>query len=132
MSYRLLSVALLFTALSVSPLVAETGADKTANTANGSVSGSVKDSAGAALAGAQIVLQPSGATVVSDAQGRYSLPNIQPGSYTITISYIGFKNQVQTVTVSAGQPTPFDVTLSVGSANQQVEVMANLEGDAAA
>lgn len=132
MSYRLLSVALLFTALSVSPLAAETVADKTANAATGSVSGIVKDSAGAALAGAQIVLQPSRATVVSDAQGRYSLPNLQPGSYTITISYIGFKNQVQTITVSAGQPTPLDVTLSVGSANQQVEVMGNLEGDAAA
>ena len=37
-----------------------------------------------------------------------------------------------TVSVSAGQTTPLNATLTVGSANQQVVVNANLVGDAAA
>jgi hypothetical protein len=107
-------------------------ADKTPAGSSGSISGTVKDAAGAVLAGAQVVLQPTATTVVSDAQGRYLITNLNPGSYTVTISYVGFTTTTSTVTVTAGQVTPQDVVLNVASANQRVEVTANLEGDAAA
>lgn len=97
----------------------------------GGISGTVKDPAGAVLSGAQIVLQPAAITVVSDAQGRYLIPNLNPGSYTMTVSYVGFTTSRITVGVTAGRNTPLDIVLTVGSANQQVEVTANLEGDAA-
>lgn len=132
MSRKLFILQFFFAFLLVSPAIAESVADKSSVATNGSVSGTVKDTAGAVLRGAQVVLQPSTATAVSDAQGRYSLSNIKAGTYTVTVSYIGFTTSVQTITVTGGQPTPLDVTLSVSAANQQVEVMANLEGDAAA
>lgn len=97
----------------------------------GGISGTVKDPAGAVLPGAQIVLQPVAVTVVSDAQGRYLIPDLNPGSYTMTVSYVGFATSTSAVAVTAGQNTPLDIVLTVGSANQQVEVSANLQGDAA-
>ncbi|MGA2252060.1 TonB-dependent receptor [Terracidiphilus sp.] len=113
-------------------IAAATEADKAPATSNGSISGAVKDAAGAVLQGAQLVLQPTAVTVTSDAQGSYTIRNIKPGTYTVTISYVGFATSVQTITVAAGQTTPLDVTLAISSTSQQVEVSATVEGDAAA
>jgi TonB-dependent receptor len=99
---------------------------------NGSVHGSVKDAAGAVLQGAQVALQPSATTVATDAQGNFSIPDVKPGTYTVTTSYVGFTSSSTTVVVAAGQQTPVDVTLLVSSSNQQVIVNANLVGDAVA
>jgi iron complex outermembrane receptor protein len=69
----------------------------------GSVSGTVKDAAGAVLQGAQVVLQPTATSVASDAQGNFVIPNIAPGTYTVTVSYVGFDNSVATIVVTSGQ-----------------------------
>ena len=90
MSLKVLIQPFFFAALFVPPMTAESVADKSSVAVNGSINGTVKDTAGAVLQGAQIVLQPSGATVISDAQGRYFLSNIKAGTYSVTISYIGF------------------------------------------
>ena len=132
MRAKALILLLLLVLLPVRFANATTTADRGPSISSGSISGIVKDTAGAVLSGAQVVLQPAATTVASDAQGRYLITNLTPGNYTVTISYVGFTTSVSTVTVTAGQTTPFDVTLKVGSANQEVEVTANLEGDAAA
>jgi len=77
------------------------------------------------------VLDPTAAAGRSGAQGDYLIQNVKPGAYTVTISYVGFTNSVSTVVVKAGQATPLDATLAIASTNQQVVVMAELEGDAA-
>jgi TonB-dependent receptor len=101
-------------------------------TQNGSINGTVKDASGAVLPGAQIVLQPTGTTVASNAQGEFRIQNIKPGQYTVTISDVGFANSVSTVTVTAGQTALLNGTMSVASANEQVVVMGSLQGDVAA
>ncbi len=70
--------------------------------------------------------------MASDAQGDFVIPNLVPGTYTVTISYVGFNNSVSTVEVKAGQTTPLNATMTIGSSNQQVLVNANLVGDALA
>lgn len=100
--------------------------------ANGSVSGSVKDITGAALAGAQIVLQPGAATAATNAQGGFYIPNVPPGNYTVTISDVGFANAVSTIVVKAGQNTLAGTTMKVASTSQQVIVTASADGDVAA
>jgi TonB-dependent receptor len=132
MRVKALILPLLLALLSISSANADSVVDKSSADGNGSISGTVKDIAGAVLSGAQVVLQPGATIVVSDTQGRYLVTNLNPGSYTLTISYVGFTTSVSTVAVTAGKATPFDVTLNVGSNSQQVEVTANLEGDAAA
>ena len=131
--FRKVFLLTLFLAFSCFPSIAsESTADKGVGGADGSVAGTVKDTAGAVLQGAQIVLQPTSVTVTSDTRGAYLIPNLKPGSYTVTISYIGFTAQTSPVTVIAGQATLLDATLTVSSTSQQVEVTADLEGDAAA
>jgi TonB-dependent receptor len=127
---KAIRIPLLLLAMLLLPFTA--GAAAGDKGANGSVSGTVKDIAGAVLQGAQITLQPTAVTVASDAQGDFLIPNIKPGTYTLTISYVGFNSSVTTIVVNAGQATPVNATMTVSSANQQVLVNANLVGDAAA
>jgi hypothetical protein len=101
-------------------------------TSNGSVSGTVKDSSGAVLPGAQIVLQPGSTTAASNAQGDFWIQNVTPGTYTVTVSDVGFANSVSTIDVHAGENTLAVVTMKLNSTNEQVIVTANLEGDVAA
>jgi TonB-dependent receptor len=116
--------------------LAETSADKavTAATAvaTGNITGTIKDPSGALVPGARIVLTPGSATAATDAQGSFSIRDLTPGTYTATISYVGFGNSVSTVVVVSGQTATLNVSLSVGGNTQQVEVNANLTGDAAA
>jgi len=98
----------------------------------GSVSGTVKDSSGAVLPSAQILLQPGSTTVASNAQGDFRIPNVTPGSYTVTVSVVGFANSIATILVHAGENTLANVTMNMSSTNQQVVVTANLDGDLAA
>ena len=84
------------------------------------------------LPGAQIVLQPGSTTVASNAQGDFRIQDVKPGTYTVTVSVVGFANSVSTIVVHAGENTLANVTMNVSSTNQQVVVTANLQGDVAA
>jgi TonB-dependent receptor len=107
-------------------------AEKNSAEANGGVIGTVKDASGAVLQGARIDLEPATRIVSSDAQGNFVIPNVKPGPYTVTVSYVGFTTFYTSIAVTAGKSTLLDATLSVGSTNQQVIVSATLEGDVAA
>jgi TonB-dependent receptor len=131
----LLSVLPKTSAASFAPENATTGgstSDKNAAESSGSVNGTVRDSSGAVLQGARVELEPAATIVSSDAQGNFIIQNVKPGTYTLTISYVGFTTFSKSIVVSAGKMTPLEATLTVGSANQQVVVSANLEGDVAA
>jgi TonB-dependent receptor len=127
---KVIRIALLLLAIPLLPSLAGAATGTLNN--NGSVSGTVKDTVGAVLQGARITLQPAGTTVASDAQGDFLISDIKPGTYSLTISYVGFDNSVATIVVNAGRTTPVNATMTVASSNQQIEVTANLVGDAAA
>lgn len=114
------------------PANGQTPGGASASTATGSVSGTVTDKTGAVLPGAQIVLKPVATVAATNAQGDFAIQNLKPGTYTATISAVGFANYVSPVVVTGGQNTVLNATMSIGSASQQVTVNANLEGDAAA
>ena len=90
----------------------------------GTITGYVTDSSGGALIGAQISVQPKGVTVVSDAQGQFFVNDLEPGSYTVTVSYVGFTPVTKTVVVTAGQSANANAKLEVESQNLQVLVTA--------
>ncbi len=114
--------------------VAMTAAESatTDSLANGSIGGTITDTAGAVLKGAQIVLEPTGTSAVSKDHGDFSISGVKPGSYTVTVTYIGFKTFTSTVVVVSGQSTLVNAALAIGANSQQVVINANLEGDAAA
>jgi TonB-dependent receptor len=90
----------------------------------GAISGIVTDQAGAVLVGAQITLESPVFNAVSDEQGRFYINNVASGSYTLTITYVGFTKFEQSVTVSAGQVLNVDAKLQVQSQNESILVTA--------
>src|SRR5437667_4259917 len=90
----------------------------------GGISGSITDTGGGILQGAQITVEPGGVNVVSDAQGQFLVNGLAAGTYTVTISYVGFVTSTKSITVAAGQVANADAQLSVSSQNQEVLVTA--------
>jgi hypothetical protein len=74
-----------------------------AQSGKGIVTGRVTDTSDSILQAAQVVLQPKGGSAVSDAQGQFFVNDLEPGTYTVTITYVGFTAFTKTVTVVAGQ-----------------------------
>ena len=66
----------------------------------GKISGTVSDEGGVGLPGAAVVLENSRLGATTDADGRYVILQVQPGTHTVTASLIGYSN-VTTVQVRA-------------------------------
>src|SRR3974390_1345896 len=126
MTYRLwkLTTALVCTALIA--LVSSTVASaQTASTA--SLSGTVVDASGGVIPGADIVAKNSDTGVeyntVSDEKGVYSLPSVPPGTYTVTVSLMGFKKTVlPNVVLNVATASTLKATLEVGGVEEVVTV----------
>jgi Carboxypeptidase regulatory-like domain len=98
----------------------------------GQLSGVVVDPSGATLPNATLVLdQPSTGfhtMVTSTAAGVYAFPDLQPGSYTLTVDAKGFATKIyNTVVVFAGRTTDLRVDLKVGTVTETVAVSAQAE-----
>jgi hypothetical protein len=92
----------------------------------GSISGAVTDPNGAFVPGANIVIKGEGGQefrAVTNAGGTYSIPAIQNGTYTVTVSVTGFKTSTVTnVKVDVGTPRTVDVRLELGNVGETVEI----------
>src|SRR5712671_1146512 len=101
-----------------------------AQEARGVISGVVKDSNGGVLVGARVEIQPTGKSAVSDDQGQFRIPDVTPGQYTLTVSYVGFAPFSSSVTVAPGQVATTEVSMKVASESDQVIVSAErLQGE---
>src|ERR1700740_243158 len=96
----------------------------TAQGQKGAISGTVADQGGAVLVGAQVTLESPVFNTVSDEQGRFYINDVAPGSYTLTISYVGFTTFKQAVNVSAGQTANVDAKLPIKEQNESILVTA--------
>jgi TonB-dependent receptor len=104
-----------------------------AQTSKGTITGTVKDPAGATLSATLIELEPLGKRIVSDDQGQFRITEVPAGDYTLTASYVGFATFTTPVKVGAGQTLNIDPVLQVASQNDQVIVTAErLQGEAEA
>lgn len=103
-----------------------------AQVANGSITGRLADSTGAAIPNAVVTLTKTetGVTQQSKANGdgTYTFPALQTGTYRVTAAQAGFKNAESTVTLTVGQNATVDLTLEVGSSNETVNVQASSTG----
>jgi TonB-dependent receptor len=95
-----------------------------AQSSKGVIAGTVLDATGAAVPGAQLQLSPLGITVASDGSGAYRLPEVAPGSYKLTVTYVGFAPQTETVEVAAGKTANVDIALKALSSSEEVLVTA--------
>lgn len=91
------------------------------------ISGTVTDPSGAAIPGATVIVESSATglrrQVATNGAGVFSVPQLQPGSYQLTISHEGFQTaENRDVTVVINQVANLAVTLQVGATRQTVEV----------
>jgi hypothetical protein len=96
-------------------------------TVTGTISGTVKDSSGLVLPGAQVEVlnQDTGIAraVQSDAAGRYSALLLPLGSYKVTAKAQGFQTESRDgIVLTVGREAVVDVTMSVGATTQTMEV----------
>ncbi|HEY6902767.1 MAG TPA: TonB-dependent receptor [Candidatus Acidoferrales bacterium] len=88
------------------------------------ISGRVTDSSGAVLKGAKVTLDPTAINVVSDVQGQFFINDLNPGTYMLTVTYVGFAPFTKAVEVGAGGTATVDVQLQLQTQNLQVLVTA--------
>lgn len=98
-----------------------------AQTATATLSGTVRDPGGLVVPGAQLTLlhTTTGATrtATSDAQGRYSFPALDPGTYELRAEMKGFKTvALSGVVVTVGGSAVADVSLPLGNVSESVAV----------
>jgi len=78
----------------------------------GKISGIVVDSEGVPLPGVNIVIENELKGNASDAEGRYFILNVRPGTYTVVASMIGFQSvRVTDVRVTVDRTTTVDFTM---------------------
>jgi len=85
-----LALSLVLVALACSPAFAQ-------GASTSSISGTVVDSGGGVIPGATVVVtSESGQTfnVVTNAEGAFTVPALQPGTYKVTVTLQGFKTAV--------------------------------------
>ncbi len=79
----------------------------------GIVQGTVRTTAGAPIAGADVIVEGTRIGTVTATDGRFVLTGVAPGSRTVRASLIGYAESTKPVRVSAGQVATVDFQLSV-------------------
>src|SRR5947209_6040113 len=99
-----------------------------AQTRHSGIVGHVTDSAGAVVQRARVDLQPSGVVVTTGDSGDFTIPDVIPGDYTLTVSYVGFSVFSARLSVGPGEPVRVNAILQLGTQNEAVTVHADREG----
>lgn len=97
---------------------------------NTSVTGAVTDASGALLPNAKVILRNEATgteqTTTSNESGQYTIPNVRPGTYTVTVEVNGFQTFKSSGNqVDASIPKRVDAPMKVGDAGVSVNVEAN-------
>ena len=71
------------------------------NAQSASIKGTVVDSlSGNTLIGANVILEGTSLGMATDNEGRYNIPNVNPGQYIIRVSYIGYEPSSKEIDIS--------------------------------
>ena len=121
-SLRALSLSVLLMSMAL-------GMQAHAQAVSGTIVGTVQDTSGAGIAGAQVTATETSTnvarTTVTNASGNYTLPDMAPGTYSVTIAKEGFKKQTrQNIALLTNTTERVDADLSIGSVMETIVVSA--------
>ena len=118
-----LSLAVLMTAVAALPAFGQSSTS--------SITGTVTDPGGGVIPGATVTVTGDAgfsATVVTNSEGAYTFPALQPATYKVTVTLQGFKTAIiENVRVISGNPSAVNVKLEVGRLEENVTVKSSTE-----
>jgi outer membrane receptor protein involved in Fe transport len=125
---ELFSVAALAVAIILSPVFAPRAAQAQSADERGAISGTVKDSSGANVAGAKVFLVSAQQAVLSttetDAEGQFNFAGVSAGSYEVRVTGRGFDSRRVAAKVSTGETSVVPVVLEVNPLAEEITVTA--------
>lgn len=121
---KLVSLILLFLNMSNNTFAEE----KVNVVKQGTIRGRIIDASKQTLPGASIYIENLRTGVTSDVNGYYTFSNLNPGTYTIKISYVGYSPVEMKITIPAGKTLEKDVVLNEGLELQEVVVGGAFQG----
>src|SRR6476469_5839753 len=100
-----------------------------AQVATGSIVGSVFDSSGQVVPGAQITVRDTSrnttTTLTTDAAGVYNAPFLVPGTYEVSVELQGFKTWIRRgIVLQVNDRLRIDASLEVGTLTESTTVQA--------
>ncbi len=114
-----LMIAILLTAVLSATVVAQIG--------GATISGTIKDSAGAAVGGAEVSLMHAQSilrTIVTGVDGKFVLDNVTPGSYAIVVTRHGFGQFSSAVQILPGDKKDLNIELGINPLSEEVTITA--------
>ena len=95
------------------------------------VTGTATDATGSIIVGAKVRLLNNSTheerTTSTSDTGRYTIPQLQPGNYELSVTAPGFKKFVtSSIDLTTNQSAEYDAHMEIGEASQRVEVKAPL------
>jgi len=136
LNYRFANKWLWATALAVCLLMLSAGVGRVlGQSSTGSIQGTVVDSSGQAIQGANVaVISDAGVQnkVQAGTDGKFYIAGIPAGAYTVEISDSGFSTIKRNVSVAAGSSVSLPVTLTIASVSEEVTVEAEADTSLAA
>jgi hypothetical protein len=89
--------------------------------------GSVTDSSGGVLPGASMTIRHEATgierAITTDVEGVFRVPALQPGTYVIESSLMGFGTDTRKVVLTVGQVADIRIALQVGTLQESVQVV---------
>src|SRR3984893_3204813 len=95
-----------------------------AQASTGTIVGTATDADHDVLPAAPVKLSPGDTSVKTNDQGEFTITNVPPGTYTVTVSYVGFSPSATSVAVTAEQVASVYAVLPVASQDTQIVVTA--------
>ncbi|HET6144931.1 MAG TPA: TonB-dependent receptor [Candidatus Acidoferrales bacterium] len=97
-----------------------------AQVAGASLSGTITDAQGGAVAGAKVSVKNGATGIVTDTttngSGAYNLVNLKPAEYDVSVTATGFNTTTTKLTLTVGAQQELSLSLKVGEMSQLVEV----------
>src|SRR6202790_4536750 len=90
------------------------------------LSGTVTDASAAVIPGAEVSAKNTATGITrnatADANGFYTIPNLQPAPYEVRVTAKGFNTAVSNITLAVGAQQTLNIPLKIGETSQTVQV----------
>ena len=78
--------------------------------------------------GAQVSVEGTGRGSLTDARGRFLIPNVPPGEHTVRVNNIGFRTHSERVTVTPGETATLSFSLTISAVAMDEVVVTGTAG----